>query len=89
MFGKIGGLGLIQAPPRSKLVIRFSPPVNLTCTLLREKFLKETNYHITYSQLTHLKKIGGVPDGTSGKEPACQCRRHRRCGFDPWVRKIP
>ena len=18
-----------------------------------------------------------------------QCRRHRRCGFDPWVRKIP
>ena len=22
----------------------------------------------------------------SGKEPACQCKRHR---FDPWVRKIP
>ena len=20
---------------------------------------------------------------------ACQCRRHRRCGFDPWVGKIP
>ena len=24
----------------------------------------------------------------SGKESACQCRRHRRCGFDPWVRNI-
>ena len=24
-----------------------------------------------------------------GKEPACQCRRLKRCGFDPWVRKIP
>ena len=24
----------------------------------------------------------------SGKEPACQCRRHKRRGFDPWVRKI-
>ena len=24
-----------------------------------------------------------------GKEPACQCRRHGRCKFDPWVRKIP
>ena len=24
----------------------------------------------------------------SGKEPACQCRRHRSHGFDPWVRKI-
>ena len=22
-------------------------------------------------------------------EPACQCRRHRRWGFDPWVGKIP
>ena len=29
------------------------------------------------------------PGGASGKEPACQCRRHERCGFDPWVRKIP
>ena len=25
----------------------------------------------------------------SGKESACQCRRHRRCKFDPWVGKIP
>ena len=23
------------------------------------------------------------------KEPACQCRRLKRCGFNPWVRKIP
>ena len=30
----------------------------------------------------------GFPGGTSGKEPACQCRRHRTCGFDPWVGKI-
>ena len=27
--------------------------------------------------------------GFSGKEPACQCRRHKRLRFDPWVRKIP
>ena len=25
----------------------------------------------------------------SGKEPACQCRRCQRCGFDPWVEKAP
>ena len=24
-----------------------------------------------------------------GKEPACQCRRHKRPRFDPWVGKIP
>ena len=27
--------------------------------------------------------------GTGGKEPACQCRRHKRWGFDPWAGKIP
>ena len=26
---------------------------------------------------------------TSGKEPACPCRRHKRHRFDPWLRKIP
>ena len=27
--------------------------------------------------------------GAPGKEPTCQCRRCKRRGFDPWVRKIP
>ena len=31
----------------------------------------------------------GFPGGVSGKYPACQCRRHRRCGFNPSVRKTP
>jgi len=30
----------------------------------------------------------GLPRWLGAKEPACQCRRHQRCGFDPWVRKI-
>ena len=29
------------------------------------------------------------PGGTSGKEPAFQCKRCKRHGFDPWVREIP
>ena len=33
--------------------------------------------------------IKGFPGGASGKEPAWQCRRCKRCGFDPWVGKIP
>ena len=33
--------------------------------------------------------IYGFPDGTSGKEHTCQCRRHERCRFHPWVGKIP
>ena len=30
-----------------------------------------------------------LPRWNSGKEPACQCRRHMRRRFDPWVRRIP
>ena len=29
------------------------------------------------------------PGGANGKEPSCQCRRHKSCGFNPWVGKIP
>ena len=39
-----------------------------------------TSLYITYM---------GFPGGTSGKEPACQCRRHKGCKFDPWVETIP
>ena len=31
----------------------------------------------------------GFPGGASGKEHACQCRRQKRRGFDPWVGKVP
>ena len=31
----------------------------------------------------------GFSHGTSGKEYACLCRRHKRCKFDSWVGKIP
>ena len=31
---------------------------------------------------------GGFPGGARGKEPTYQSRRHKRCGFDPWVGKI-
>ena len=40
--------------------------------------------------LEHLSlSYKGSPAGPSGKEPAYQCRRCLRQGFDPWVGKIP
>ena len=33
--------------------------------------------------VTH--RVSQVP---CGKEPACQCKRHKTCGFDRWVGKI-
>ena len=38
--------------------------------------------------VTH-RQLRGFPSGASGKEPTCQCRRHRRRGFDRWIVKIP
>ena len=35
------------------------------------------------------KQEMGFLGGISGKEPTCQCRRHKRGRFNPWVRKIP
>ena len=32
--------------------------------------------------------LQGLPWWPSGKEPAFQCERHRRCKFDLWVGKI-
>ena len=31
----------------------------------------------------------GFPGGASGEETPCHCSRHKRCRFNPWVRKIP
>ena len=49
----------------------------------RQKFEKrQTNSHLLYY-------VMGFPGGSGGKEYACQGRRHRRRGFDPWVGNIP
>ena len=42
--------------------------------------------HIQYMYI--LYKLG-FPGGAIVKETAFQCRRHKRCGFDSWIRKIP
>ena len=58
------------------------------CTLTFEFhliFMCYKNYYFFDFFKNHLK---GFP-GTSGKEHACQCRRHKWLGFDPWVGKIP
>ena len=38
---------------------------------------------------TEMKSRWGFPGGNSGKEPTCQCRKHKRHGLDPCVGKIP
>ena len=37
----------------------------------------------------NIPRYWGFLDGTTGKEPTSQYRRHKRHRFDPWLRKIP
>ena len=57
----------------------------------KEKGWKKT-FHVNSNQ----KKSRGsnayitmLPDSASGKDSTCQWRRHKRCAYDPWVRKMP
>ena len=34
-------------------------------------------------------RSGSVVKKKQKNKPVCQCRKHRRCRFDPWVGKIP
>ena len=45
-----------------------------------------TSLHFTS---LHFALRMGLLGGASDKEPACQCRRHKRLGFYPWMGKIP
>jgi len=62
----------------------------------REKIQRESNSHlnpaIKKSHYYHFNDCifkDCFPGGASGKEPTCEYRRCKRCGFDPWVRKVP
>ena len=50
---------------------------------------KQSQCPLTNGWIKCDKEIMGFPGGSVVKESACQCRRHRRYQFDPWVRKIP
>ena len=49
----------------------------------------DLNLRDRYSNPAKTQDLMKLPGGASGKEPACQSTRHKRCRFDSWVRKIP
>ena len=42
-----------------------------------------------WATVTHKVLCRGFPGGARGKEPACQCKRHKRGGFHTFLGKIP
>ena len=56
--------------------------------LLKMHFPKPTTNLVNQSWWC-LQGLQGFPGDASGKEPTCQCRRHKSRRFDPWVGKTP
>ena len=50
-------------------------------------------YHIPFlfrdSNYMYVRLLEVFLGGSTDKEPTCQCRRCKRCSFNPWVGKIP
>ena len=63
---------------------------NLCTEWLRLSFpVTLEKYQFLADRMGHDFSTGHDVGGASGKEPACRCRRHEICGFDPWIRTIP
>ena len=70
------------------IVIVFS-----TITLYNLTFcLYYSSNHLTgfpHSTFAHASTLLGLSRWHYGKESACQCKNHRRPGFDPWIGRTP
>ena len=71
-------------------MLSFKPAFWLSCfTLIKRLFSSSLFSAIRVVSWTYLVLITlcyGLPKRRSGKESACQGRRHKKRGFDPWVR---
>ena len=63
----------------------FSLQMRASCQILRTVL-----HSVLLSYLYLFPRMSlGFLGGTSGKEPACRCRRCKRHWFGPWIGKIP
>ena len=69
---------------QSKSSSHLSPHIVFFCGGGRVEVLRSTLIYNAVSTMVGTSQVVLVV-----KEPACQCRRHKRCEFDSQVRKIP
>ena len=83
---KLSGIG--QADWNSGLLLIFEKKLSYELCGTRD-IIKTSIRHHQWCLIHHSKETLDFPGGASGKEPACQCRIHKRHRCYPWVRKIP
>ena len=76
----------LMGPPAGQLVIMSSPWSPPTSSGFVNFSL---NFHYFLPLIFWYNFNRELPWRLRGKESICQCRRHERDGFYPWVRKIP
>ena len=62
---------------------------NIETNIIGRKILGNDAQIFKNSVLRNTLSHTGLPMWLTGKESTCHCRRCKRCGFDPWVGKIP
>ena len=67
--------------------------ISVSLVRLKEQILLDQISQKRYLRLESPTDLTGfklpLSQGEGIKESACQCRRWKRCSFNPWVRKIP
>ena len=62
--------------------------ISSLCAYLSPDFPFSSGYQSCWKRGPPYSRMGFL-GSTCGKEPASQCRRHKRHRFDAWIRKIP
>ena len=58
------------------------------CLSIHSASLAQLQTHRESQMYLVISSFQGLSRWHSGKKSTCQCRRHKRCPFDPWVGKI-
>ena len=83
----------IALPTRSlSLLVSYASSFSTRCSHCLSALTPPLLTPIWALTLPYLLPLTGFPDGSVGKESACNARNHIKCrrpGFSPWVGKIP